>query len=118
MENVLSSIIYLNSSTRAPSHLLARDAFQPDPDRARRASRDLLGRNRQLHVLLPGRPIMGDEQPMVGNEWRRRRGLATQTGRALGWAAVGLERSDGQVRRPDGRVLLCDGLGRGVAPRA
>lgn len=71
MEGVLSSVIYLDSSTRAPSHLLARNAFQPDPDRARRASRDLLGRDRQFHVLLKGRPIMGDEQPLVGNQWRR-----------------------------------------------
>lgn len=118
MEGVLSSIIHLDSSARAPSHLLARNALQLDPDRARRASRDLLGLNRQLHVLLQGRPIMGDEQPLVGNQWRRRRELATQTRRALGWAAVGLERSNGQVRPPHGPVLLCDGLGGGVAPRA
>jgi hypothetical protein len=58
---------------------------------------------------------MGDEQPLVGKQQRRRE-LATQTRRALGWAAVGLERGPDQVRPPDGRVLFCYGLGLGVAP--
>jgi hypothetical protein len=35
----------------------------------------------------------------------------------MGWEAVGLDRGDDQVRIPDGRMLFCNGLGRGVAPR-
>ncbi len=46
MEGVLSPIIDLDSSTRAASHLLARDTLQPHSNRAPRASRDLLGRHR------------------------------------------------------------------------
>lgn len=46
MEGVLSPIINLDPSTGATGHLLARDALQPDADWPRRASRDLLGRNR------------------------------------------------------------------------
>ena len=90
MEGVLSPIINIDSSTRATGNLLARDALQPNPDWPRRASRDLLGCHRQLHVLLEGRPVVGDEQPLVGKQqqWRE---LATQTRRALGWAALGLE---------------------------
>jgi hypothetical protein len=56
---------------------------------------------------------MGDEQPLVGNQQRRRK-LAAQTWWAMGWAAVGLGRGDDQVRSPDGRMLFCNGLG----PRA
>jgi hypothetical protein len=35
----------------------------------------------------------------------------------MGWEAVGLDRGDDQVRIPDGRMLFCNGLGRGAAPR-
>jgi hypothetical protein len=58
---------------------------------------------------------MGDEQSVVGKQQRWRE-LATQTRWALGWAAVGLERGSDQLRPSDGRVLFCNGLGRGLAP--
>lgn len=57
---------------------------------------------------------MGDEQPLVGNQQRRCE-LAAQTGWAMGWAPVGLDRGDNQMRSPDGRLLFCNGLGRGTA---
>ena len=57
---------------------------------------------------------MGDEQPLVGNQQRRRE-LASQTWWAMGWAAVGLDQCDDQVRSPDGCLLFCNGLGRGAA---
>lgn len=116
MESVLPSVINLDSFTGATSHLLARHPSQPDPDRARKAACHLLGRHRKLHLLFSGRPVMGDEQPLVGNRQRRRE-LAAQIWRAMGWEAVGLDRGDGQVRITDGRVLFCNGLGRGIAPR-
>ena len=116
MESVLSSVIHFDSFTGATSNLLARHPSQPDPNWARKAARHLLGRHRKLHLLLSGRPAMGDKQSLVGN--RQRWGeLAAQIRRAMGWEAVGLDRGDGQVRIPDGRVLFCNGLGRGVAPR-
>jgi hypothetical protein len=116
MESVLSSVINFDSFTGATSHLLARHPSQPDPNRVRKAARHLLGRHRKLHLLLSRRPVMGDEQSLVGN--RQRRGeLAAQIWRAMGWEAVGLDRGDDQVRIPDGCVLFCNGLGRGVAPR-
>ena len=59
---------------------------------------------------------MGDEQLMVGVEQRRRE-LAAQARWALGWETLGLERGADQVRRPNGRLLLLHGLGRGVTPR-
>jgi hypothetical protein len=71
MESVLSSVINPDSIAGAASHLLARDSFQPDPDRARKATGHLLGCHRQLHVLLSGRSVVGDEQPLVGNRQRR-----------------------------------------------
>ena len=61
MEGVLFSVINPDSITGTASHLLARDSFQPDPNRARKATRHLLGRHRQLHVLLSGCSVMGDE---------------------------------------------------------
>jgi hypothetical protein len=61
MEGLLSAIVHPNSVTGAPGHLLARNASQPAPDRSRTTAGDLLGRDRQLHVLLASRPIMGDE---------------------------------------------------------
>jgi hypothetical protein len=116
MEGVLSSVIHLDSFTGAAGYLLARHPSQPDPNRVRKAARHLLGRHRKLHLLLSGGPAMGDEQPLVGNGQRGRE-LAAQIRRAMGWEAVGLDRGDGQVRIPDGRVLFCNGLGPGVAPR-
>jgi hypothetical protein len=68
MEGVLSPVINPDSITSTASYLLARDPFQPDPNRARKATGDLLGCHRQLHVLLSGRSVMGDEQPLVGNQ--------------------------------------------------
>jgi hypothetical protein len=114
MEGVLSSIIDPDSITGTASHLLARDSFQPDPNRARKAAGHLLGCHRQLHELLSGRSVVGDEQPLVGNQQRRRE-LAAQTWGAMGRSAVGLDRGGGQVRSPDGRMLFCNGLGRGAA---
>jgi hypothetical protein len=114
MEGVLSSIINPDSITGTASHLLARDSFQPDPNRARKAAGHLLGCHRQLHELLSGRSVVGDEQPLVGNQQRRRE-LAAQTWGAMGRSAVGLDRGGGQVRSPDGRMLFCNGLGRGAA---
>lgn len=66
MEGLLSTIVHPNSVTGAPGHLLARNSLQPGPDRTLATTSDLLGRDRQLHVLLSSRPIMGDEQPLVG----------------------------------------------------
>ena len=68
MEGILSSIIDTDSITGTASYLLARDSFQLDPNRARKATGHLLGCHRQLHVLLSGRSVMGDEQPLVGNQ--------------------------------------------------
>ena len=116
MEGLLSAIVYPYSVTGAPGHLLARNSFEPGPDRTRAKAGSLLGCDRQLHVLLSSRPIMGHEQPLVGVQHRWRE-LATQTRRALGWETLGLERGAGKVRCPNGRVLLCHRLGRGVAPR-
>ena len=116
MEGLLSAIVHPYPVAGAPGHLLARNASQSGPHRTRATAGALLGCDRQLHVLLSSRPIMGDEQPLVG-VWRRRRELAAQTRRALGWETLGLERGADQVRRPNGRVLLCHGLGGGVAPR-
>ena len=64
-------------------------------------------------MLLSGCSVMGDEQPLVGDQQRRRE-LAAQTWWSMGWSAVGLDRGDDQMRSPDGRMLLCNGLG----PRA
>lgn len=114
MEGVLSSVIDPYSIAGAASHLLARDAFQPDPDRTREETGDLLGRHRQLHVLLSGGSAVGDEQPLVGNQQRRRE-LAAQAWWAMGRSAVGLDRGADQVRSPDGCVLFRNGLGRGAA---
>ena len=116
MEGVLSSVINTDSFAGTTGYLLARHTFQPDPHRARKAAGHLLGCYRQLHLLLSGRPVVGDEQPLVGDQWRQRE-LAAQIRWAMGWEAVGLDRGDDQVRIPDGCMLFCNGLGRGVAPR-
>lgn len=114
MEGVLSSVINPDPITGTASYLLARDTFQPDPDRARKATGHLLGCHRQLHELLSGRSVVGDEQPLVGNQQRQRE-LAAQTWRAMGRSAVGLDGGGDQVRSTDGRMLFCNGLGRGAA---
>jgi hypothetical protein len=110
MEVVLSSVIHLDSFAGATGYMLARHSSQPDPNRARKAPGYLLGRHRQLHLLLSGCPVMGHEQPLVGNQWWQRE-LAAQVRWAMGWEAVGLDRGDGQVRIPHGRLLFCNGLG-------
>ena len=46
MESVLSSAFNPDSITGAASYLLARDPFQPDPNRARKATGHLLGCHR------------------------------------------------------------------------
>jgi hypothetical protein len=110
MEVVLSSVIHLDSFAGATGYMLARHSSQPDPNRARKAPGYLLGRHRQLHLLLSGCPVMGHEQPLVGNQWWQRE-LAAQVRWAMGREAVGLDRGDGQVRIPHGRLLFCNGLG-------
>ena len=116
MEGLLSPIVHPDSAAGAPGYLLASNTSQPGPDRSRATTGGLLGRDRQLHLLFSSRPIMGDEQPLVGVQQRRRE-LATQARWALGWETLGLERGADQVWRPHGRVLLCHGVGGGVTPR-
>ena len=116
MEGLLPPIVHPNSVTGAPGNLLAGHTSQPGPDRSRATAGGLLGRDRQFHLLLSSRPIMGYEQPLVGVQQRWRE-LAAQARWALGWETLGLERGADQVWCPHGRVLLCHGVGRGVTPR-
>jgi hypothetical protein len=67
MEGLLPPIINLDSIIGATGYLLARNPSHPHPDWIRTTARHLLGRHRQFHLLLPSCPIMGDEQPLVGN---------------------------------------------------
>jgi hypothetical protein len=46
MESVLSSVINPDPFAGATGYLLARDTFQPDPHRARKAASHLLGCHR------------------------------------------------------------------------
>jgi hypothetical protein len=66
MEGLLSSIIHPHSVTGTPGYLLARNTYHPRPDRSRAKTCGLLGSDRQLHLLLSCRPIMGHEQSLVG----------------------------------------------------
>ena len=61
MEGVLSSVINTDSFAGTTGYLLACHTFQPDPHRTRKAAGHLLGCHWQLHLLLSGCPVMGDE---------------------------------------------------------
>ena len=68
MEGVLPPIINLDSIIGPPGYLLARHPFEPHSDWTRTTTRHYLGRHWQFHLLFSSCPIMGDEQPLVGNQ--------------------------------------------------